>query len=123
MDRATLVTFFLCTATAVAYADEIGLALKTLWKRLKTSPAPDLPPAALDLAIQELLSSAADRAERGAEILRAQNGTPAISRLVPLLTHTDPAISSRAARLLYERQDPAAVEALYWYHARRPNPA
>ena len=120
MDRATLVTGFLCAATVVAYADELGMLIKRLWYAVAGRTGSDIPAAALDLAARELASDEPERIERGASILRAQSGTPAIARLIPLLSHADPTVSRRAARLLYERQDPQAIEALYWYHAKQP---
>jgi hypothetical protein len=120
MDRATLVTGFLCAATLVAYADEVGLLIKAAWRALLSRGRRDLPPGVLDLAMAELTSADPERIERGAALLRMQSGTPALTRLLPLLAHADPGVSRRAAQLLYERQDPAALEALYWFHARNP---
>ena len=119
MDRASMVTAFLCAAALVSYADELGVILKAMFAAMLNRGRIELPPTVLDLAATELASSDPERIERGAALLRMQQGAAAISRLVPLLSHADPDVSRRAARLLFERQDPGALEALYWYHARR----
>ena len=120
MDRATLVTGFLCAATVVAYADELGLLAKSVWRRWSARGRTDLPAGVLDLAAKELESDEPERVERGLTIFRLQKGSPTTDRLVPLLNHRNPEVARRAAQLLYERQDPTALEALYWYHAKRP---
>lgn len=119
MDRATLVTGLLCAATAVAYADEIGLLVKALWKRLFEARAPELPADVLDMAAREIESDDPERIQRGLSIMRGQKGPLATARLMPMLSHRNPEVSRRVAQLLFERQDPGAIEALYWYHARR----
>jgi len=122
LDRPALVTAFLCAATLVAYADELGTILKAVFRTLRNRGRTELPAAVLDLAARELASDEPERIERGAAILRLQAGPPAIARLLPLLSHSSADVARRAARLLYERQDPSALEALYWYHARRATP-
>jgi HEAT repeat protein len=120
MDRATLVTTFLCAATAVAYADEIGLGLKAAWRWIRSKRSAELPSAVLEMAAAELSSPDTERAERAAAIFRAHAGPAATAKLIPLLAHADANVTGRVARLLKERHDPEAAEALYWFHARRP---
>lgn len=113
-----MVTGFLSAATIVAYADELGLLAKILFSKLQERNRPELPAGVLDMAVHEIESNEPERIERGLSILRMQPGKAVTQRLVPLLSHPRPEVSRRAAQLLFERQDPGALEALYWYHAQ-----
>lgn len=119
MDRATLVTSLLCAATAVAYADELGLLAKAIWQRLFSAGPTELPADVIDMAAREIESDDPARIQRGLSVMRNQKGALATARLMPMLSHSNPEVSRRVAQLLFERQDPGAIEALYWYHARR----
>jgi hypothetical protein len=79
----------------------------------------EVPTRLLDLVLADFASGEAARIERATSVLRHQVGPLAVPHLVALLRHGDPDVAQRAACLIYERQDPDAMEHLYRFVAER----
>jgi hypothetical protein len=126
MDRGILLTLFLLVATIIAYADELAALVRALWREIGVrrgrrahAASPGFAQVVF-VAATDLASSNAERIARGIEVLRAETGPEALAHLIALLDHPDADVARRAATLLYERQDPRAMEPLYRYLAQNP---
>ena len=118
MDKTLLWTAFLCVATLVAYADELGMLLRLCLEGPEAVQSRRQKRMMLELARADLTSRDPARMDRALWLLERDNGPESTAELVALLSHPDPTLAQRAARVLHQRQDPAGTEPLYRYLAR-----
>lgn len=120
MDKTLLWTAYICASTVIFFADDIKAFFKSQIRRLKAVP-PEAVTDPVEIALRDLAAVTASDTEKAMSLLARKPGTEITARLVELLTATNALVAQRAALVLFQRQDPASLNALFRYFAKHAN--
>lgn len=117
MEKALLWSAYLCASLAIFFSDDIKRWLKG---RLHAAPAAPVPaaPDPIETALATLATEAATPADQAMEALARKPDVWVTARLIELLGAKNATVARRAAMVLFQRQDPASMQALFKYFAR-----
>ena len=108
---------YLCASTMIVFSEPIlvGFAGRLRkWLGDAAEDAPDL----VELALRDLCTTAPSDTERAMAMLSTQAADRVTARLVELLDGSNALVARRAALVLFERQDPVSLQALFRYFAK-----
>lgn len=114
MDNTLLWGGYLCVSAAVIYHKEFASLARRAWLRLNLE-APAIPLDPVDGAFACLTGARPTESERAMALLASRPSAAVTARLMELIESGDPHVARRAAQVLFERQDPASLAAVFRY--------
>lgn len=117
MEKALLWSAYVLASLAIFFSDDIKRWLKA---RMQPAPAPAIPavPDATETALATLATEIPGPADHAMELLARKPDTWVTARLIELLSARNALVARRAAMVLVQRKDPAAMQALFKYFAK-----
>src|SRR5204863_8851901 len=104
----------------IIFRDTLASSARYVWAGLLLREPPD-DFAAVEQALHAVRETSPTEMERAMDVLAASPAADVTPRLIELLGASDPSVGRRAARVLFERQDEAALPALFrWLAQHRP---